>query len=662
MGAPNQVEQPQQPRMVEPRAPEPERHKLHHSYIWLGPVRALPAIIAALLVSGWSGIMAVVDAFEYGLGFGGIAVALTLVVLALVLLVGIAMGIYALAYRYIWYEFGESEFSFYSGIVSKKRVHVPYQKVQSVNEKASFLQRLAGVCTVAVDTAGGAENKAVTVPYVKRSSAERIRQELFLRKRLMDAGLSPAEADARVRALQAQQAWAQGQPYAFGFQPSQQPAVYAGGQPWPPAPPAQADSRAPAPAAWAAPAQAQPASSDPFAVAFAPDGNLLDIPAGILDDLRGAFGGQEVDTGKVSYEFGLSNKELVLAAVTGKSSFALVLVGVVCTVASGLSTLIDVRLPPGDAGFYSSLWGVAATGGPWLWAMMASGLLGVLLLIWVVSVVAACVSYGGFRACRRGERVEVERGIVSHEFTGIEVDRIQSIHIHQSFFQRLLRCCALSYGRVGVAAGDASDQGSSTVQSSLVVHPFLPLSRVPEVLAGLTPEYADVPEADRPVPPQALRRAVTRRAVLQGLGFWLAVVALAGYAVCMVAFGSELAPDDRALTQAGLVAVLVLAAVIFAAEAVDAVLWHRRAGFGFDARYVTVVNGGFSVDAVVLPRPKIQLACVRTNPLQRHARTATLIAVSAAGVGGKKERLIDVSETDAYEWLMWTRPRPSAKV
>lgn len=632
MDASNQVGSQPPSSFGAPPAPATERHKLHHSYIWLGTVRALPAILVAVLVSGWSGVAAIVNAFEYGLGAAGILVTFALFLLALVVIAGIAMGIYALTYRYIWYEFGQAEFSFYSGIVSKKRVHVPYQKVQSVNEKASLLQRLAGVCTVSIDTAGGAENKAVAIPYVKRSSAERIRQELFLRKRLMDAGLSPADADAQVRALQAHQALMQAGP------------------------------QAPVPAAWASSVQVQSVASDPFAAAAAPEGNLLDIPAGILDDMRGAFGGQEVDTGAVSYEFGLSNKELVLSAITGKSSFALVLVGVIATVSSGVTTLIDANLLPSDEGFYSSLAGVAATGGPWVWAMMLSSLLGVLLLIWVASVIAACVSYGGFRACRRGERVEVERGIVSHEFTGIEVERIQSVHIHQSFFQRLLHCCSLAYGRVGTVDGDSSDSGVATAQSTLVVHPFLPLFRVPEVLAGLTPEYADVPAVDRPVPPQALRRAITRRAVLQGLGFWIAVVGVVSYAACTAAFGPELAAEDWALAQAVLVAVLVLAAVIFAVEVVDAVLWHRRAGFGFDARYVTVVNGGLSVDTVVLPRPKIQLARLRTNPLQRRAHTATLIAVSAAGVGGKKERLIDVSETDGREWLMWTRPHGGAKV
>ena len=117
----------------------------------------------------------------------------------------IAVGAAALAYRYKWYEFGSAEFSFYSGILSKKRTHIPYQRVQSVNEKMSLLQRIVGVCTVTIDTAGGADNKALVVPYVEKSAAERIRRELFMRKSLIAQGLSPQETDERMRAFAAQE-------------------------------------------------------------------------------------------------------------------------------------------------------------------------------------------------------------------------------------------------------------------------------------------------------------------------------------------------------------------------------------------------------------------------------------------------------------------------
>ena len=69
----------------------------------------------------------------------------------------------------------------------------------------SLLQRIVGVCTVTIDTAGGADNKALVVPYVEKSAAERIRRELFMRKSLIAQGLSPQERDERMRAFAAQE-------------------------------------------------------------------------------------------------------------------------------------------------------------------------------------------------------------------------------------------------------------------------------------------------------------------------------------------------------------------------------------------------------------------------------------------------------------------------
>ena len=55
-------------------------------------------------------------------------------------------------------------------------------------------------------------------------------------------------------------------------------------------------------------------------------------------------------------------------------------------------------------------------------------------------------------------------------------------------------------------------------------------------------------------------------------------------------------------------------------------------------------NGGFSLDTVTVPRTKIQAASIRTNPLQRYARVATVLVDTAAGVGSTRHKLIDVSK------------------
>ena len=99
------------------------------------------------------------------------------IVLGLVLIIGLVALFQWLSYKHLYYIIGPEEFNLYSGIFNKKRVHVPYQRIQSVDQRASLLQRVFGVCTVSIDTAGGSNNKAVQVPYVQKSQAEQLRTE-----------------------------------------------------------------------------------------------------------------------------------------------------------------------------------------------------------------------------------------------------------------------------------------------------------------------------------------------------------------------------------------------------------------------------------------------------------------------------------------------------
>lgn len=569
---------------------EPEqtgvRHSLHHCYIWLGALRAAPVIF----ICGFSSLPGLTKLAE-ALGFilvNAFFAAVLLLLAFTVLICGVVMGARAWTYRYTWYEFDETEFSFYSGILNKRRTHVPYSKIQSVNERASLLQRLAGVRTVNIDTAGGASNKALVISYVERSAAEYLRRELFRRKHIEGEG-------ERIAAVA--------------------PSSLAG------------------------------------------QGNVLDAAAAVMDDIRGVFAKDAVNTGVVTCEYRLGNKELLFSALCGRASFGLALATVMAALVV-MATLAILAVLVDSTTFF------AATGVPKSDLMLACGLTGFLLLLclaitWVTYLVGVCLSYGGFQARRRGGRIEVERGLITHVFNGIDVDRIQSVHIHQTFFQRLMRCCSVSYGRIGVASGEESSSSSSQSETDkLVVHPFLPIAEAWNVVQGLTPEYAHAPVAGTPMPKVALRRAITRRAMLKGVGFWLAVVLLL---LCAAVFAADATAARGHAQLGGLVAAmlipgLLLCAAIAAIEVVGAFLWHRRSAFGFDGSGTIVVNGGYSTDTVIVPRKKMQYACLRTNPLQRHAGVATVLVCTAAGVRGRDERLIDVPIAEASAWLDWAQP------
>ena len=649
--------------------PERQRHKLHHSYIWLSAVRSLPYVLIALVVSiGPAAGSLIEDLGNIDANNMGLPIIFGATVLFLLILEGIIIGAAAIGYRYRWYEFGVSEFSSYWGIFNKNRSHIPYQRIQSVNEKMSLLQRIVGVCTVTVETAGGENNKALVIPYVEKSAAERIRREVFMRKSLMASGLTPQEADERRPALVAQERMqAEGSFAAANAPVGLNGFSGAVGTPGAPIPPWELQAQQQAvlqqtqQMTQGVPQQIQQGAFPQSQQGASPATNVLDMPADVMDDMRGIFAHAEVDTGKVTCEFGLSNKELLLSALSSKTSFAFVLLGVISALATLLGGLVDARIISSSEAVYSAAWQAMSSSFGMLFLLF---ILGILLVLWLVSVGSSCLTYAGFRSRRRGNRIEVERGLITHVFSGMDVERIQSIHIHQSFFQRLLKCCSVAYGRVGAMEENGNSDGANSSEADkLVVHPFLPLSRVQEVIEGLTPEYRTLPQPTKHVDKKALRRALTRRVVWQGLGFWLLVVLVCTWVVLGIFVSSELYQEvfsgmtllQVMLLITGIVGALIVVVAVF--EAINAVLWYRLAAMGWDRFGFTIVNGGFSTDSVTIPRTKIQAALIRTNPLQRHAKVASVIVNTAAGVGSTRHRLIDVSRGDAEEWLTWACPR-----
>jgi putative membrane protein len=602
---------------------EPLKHKLNHSYIWLGALRAVPYILIAMFASLSNLIFELIDD---SLSDGYVLVVLILSVIGLIVITGIVMLIRFVSYRYIWYEYAGDEFSYFSGIFSKKRVHIPYQRIQSVNQRASLFQRIAGVCTVSIETAGGAENKAVLLPYIERSAAEALRKELFERKQL-----------AQMRAA--------------GIQIPEDTAVQM------PIPQGNPISGIPAPDGL----RAQNLSA-------ASQGNALDAPARLANDFRGVFGGEAIDTGQISAEYGLSNKQLILGAITGKNSFTMVFFSLIAGIASLISSIGFMFGASEDQLFTSLSSLVNLIPSSWIIGAIASivgFVLAIMLVIWLLTVIGTCISYGGFHARRRGSRIETEYGIINHNFNGIDIDRIQSIEISQSFFQRLLKSCTLSLARVASAAKDASsDARASARQSSLVIHPFIKLDQVEDVLGQLLPEWEGLPQASKPIPKRALRRAIVRRSLLQGGGFWLALCTFVTMLFLSLPLHFDTMSYGELMDYLSLYVLFdiiarvlyVLAALIFIVDVISALLWQRGSGFGYDRAYITIMNSGFSTNRIITPRNKVQLATMQTNPLQRHKKLVTIIALTAAGVGSSTLKLIDVEQDAAKDWFEWCHP------
>ena len=596
--------QPQPQLQPQPAPTELQKHHVHHSYIWLGSLRTAFMLLAIVAFSSFSAIIGAISDGESitRSDIPVIMIVIGAVIVGVIVLVALIAAYQVVSYKHLYYELGPEEFNLYSGILNKKRVHVPYQRIQSVDQRATLVQRIFGVCSVSIDTAGGAANKAVMVPYVQKTQAEELRRELFARKQYVVAVQNGAAPEAAAAAV----------------------AVAAG----------------------VAPQQAHE------------DANILDAPAEIWQDVRGVFGGAAVDTGRVTYEYGMSNKELVFTGLSNNTAFFVVVIGII-----GAVTQFMGEMAPILSGTMEPLVGnVVATSvqlfGGNLIAAGVAAFLAASLVLWLLSAIGACISYGGFRACRRDNRIEVEHGLLQHRFQGVDVDRVQSVVVKQSFIRRLLGYCELSLGKIDAAAEGSEDQQKSLNQQGLVIHPFVKMTRVPEILAGIIPEFADVPTENIPVAPVGLRRAIIRRCVIQGTGFWFAILVAVGQIAVNVLANPAVPDEAMALffVNNGALFGYALAVVLLILDAVGAVLWFRGSGFAYNERFMQVSNGGFARETISFPRKKIQYGYTKTNPFQRNAGTATINARTAAGVGGTTIRLIDAREDDARAWLTWMEP------
>lgn len=641
-----QVPQPQVPQpQPQPAAPAPQptppadqalpRHHVHHSYIWLESVRTALIVAVCIIAANFSTIFGLVaeEGLDIEEGFV-LAIAGIGTLVALLIVFALIVVVRVVGYKHLYFTVGPDEFTLYSGIFNKRQVHVPYQRVQSIDQRATLLQRIFGVCTVSIDTAGGAANKAVVVPYVTKAQAEWLRAELYNRKGALAAQAAAAAAASGASTAQ-----------ELGAAPVA-PSVAAG-------------------------IASVARGAESFAAAVpnpAATGNVLDVGVEAWNQVGGVFAGPAQDTGRVTYEYGLTNKELFLAGLSNTTSVGLIFAGLVVGVLQIVGLIFDVMGDAADSAVEGAMTFAGSQAAAYIIGLVSAGVVALVLVLWLISAVGSCISYGGFAARRRNNRIEVEYGLFQHTFQGIDIDRVQSVVVKQSFIRRLLGYCELSLGKIdALVSEDSGNQKNTLANDGIVIHPFVKMNRVPEILAGLVPEFADLPQETRPLAKVALRRAVVRQGFLFGGGFWLAVVAtlcLVGLNMVVRAAEAGAFEIDDALALAMvnsfggglLVILLVLAAILIIVDVVNAVLWARESSFAYNRSFMQVSNGGLSRETVSFPRQKIQFGCTQRNPLQRRAGTDTLHATTAAGAGGTTTTLIDVSHEDAMAWLDWVKP------
>lgn len=595
-----------------------KHYMVHRSYIYVAPVVAVIAALFFMLINGHRPIIDLVFAIKDGEISVNPLLAIGAIVLGFIVLVAVFVALYALSWKNMSYVFDHREFSFYSGIITKRRVHVPYARVQSVNHRASIIQRLFGVCTVTVDSAGGSSNKGVRVPYLRLETAERMRAELFMRKAAVAAGAENAiayNATADTHSAQGAQAEAE----RMAQQSAQKPV----------SPHAQAAQQAP---------KAEAA-------------NTLDDAVGAVGHWRGLYGGEALfGEEPVTHEYGLSNRELLLTTISHDKPLIVAFV----VALTFIMTFAFALLAQDEFSKFLASFAFAT-------------IAGATIITWVFGLLTVLFSYGNFRARRRGTRIEVERGLLAREFSGIDIERVQSIEIRQSFIRRIIGYCEISLGRIDAAGEQKSGNNNSKANTKgLVIHPFVKIDRVNEILDGLAPELASRPRKSErtPLPKPALRRAVLRRCLWFNWMLWTTIVVVVCWAIIAALFNTGVivinSPDMLSkygnFMLGSLTLIIALCIIVTVGNAVSAVFWARHSGYIWNRWYLLVHNDGLSTSTSVIPRQKLQSGNTRSNPFQRRLSLSTIQAMTAAGTRSSMARLIDVPQDAGNEYLDWLKP------
>ncbi|MGN0078385.1 MAG: PH domain-containing protein [Coriobacteriales bacterium] len=602
----------------------PGSHSVHHSYVWLGGLKLslvlIVSIAATVMGSAGGMIIGLMTGEELGAPLwvipaiigGGFALCL--------LIVGIVFLIYWLAWKNLRYELGPQEFNLYSGVFSKKRMHVPYQRIQSVDTRASLLQRLVGVCTVEVDTAGGSSNAAILVPYLLKSDAQALRHELFARKAVVLAGGSIAEDGSYLAA--------DGTPLAQG-DPAAQPG------------------------------------------AAAASANVLDELTSPLQGAAGIFDAASfAESQPASYEASLTNKELLLAGISDmRSVLGAIILGLAGFGAAVLSldffsdALADYIEQQVEGGIFAQM--ISGAIGPSLFLRMLLpflvAFLGSMLVVSALSAIGSVLSYGGFKVRRRGSRIEVERGLLQRRTQGVDIDRVQLLRVQHGWIRRKLGYCKVLVGRIDSVAGEDNNNGNAAAVASegMVVHPFLRTSELPAFLEGIAPELSYSCDASVRPAQRARGRAVRRHGLLYNWGFWCLVACLlcaAGALVAVALVAPRYMGDAVRMAVMASPLVLVLLAVMVVGM-VRGAKWHAGSRLEYGGGFIHLVNEGFSCEEVVAPRCKVQYSTVRENPFQNRVGLATACFTTAAGVGGRTEKIWDLDLQDAEAFQEHLRPR-----
>lgn len=577
-------------------------HRVHSSYIWLGALRTFVFVFGIIVASSPSLVTGIIGA-SHAPGVSEmlsqkLLIVLLCVILAILLSYAIALLYHFVSYKHISYTISKDDLLIKRGIFIKKNFHIPYARIQTVDLSSSFLQRIVGVSDVSIDTAGGSSNARIKIPYVRQTYAEVLRLLVYTLKKV---ALNEATYEDLEKML----------PNISNMLD---------------APSVKAKSAT----------------------------NVMDFADNIMSEMGSIVGGRGIADEKTSASFGLKNFEVFLSAISGRHTlicFGLILVAIY--VVSVLQNYIPAGVYSGNdvvIDFVSSFFKNS-------FAIIASLIVGVTIIgAWLSITVADAFNNAGFECRRKGTRLEVEHGLFQHSTQSVDIDKIQEIKVKQGLLRQIIGYASISALTITSNAG-GSDEEKRRASTGVLLHPFIKLNRVENVISDILPEFEFCLDKKKRVAHVALRRSIIRDTIVKNVGFWYMAAYLLFCMTCeMFVDQSIIAILNEQLHMLSLATIPVCVAIMILGF-VNGIVWYKSSSFDYTDAFIQITKGGFHRSFVSIPRKRVQWIYTSRNPFQRRVDTATLNIRTAAGSGGTTTRLIDLTASDADMCLAWIKPK-----
>lgn len=161
---------------------------LHPRAVWLFFFNNVGMGVGAFLALAFAGVGFAIARIEDGISFN-LTTPILLIVLAALIYLLAAYGWAVLTVRFYKYELREDGFRKEHGVIWKKYITIPYDRIQNVDIHRGILARILGLSDLQIQTAGaitagsyGAFSEG-RLPGIDKALAEEIRDRLVARVR-----------------------------------------------------------------------------------------------------------------------------------------------------------------------------------------------------------------------------------------------------------------------------------------------------------------------------------------------------------------------------------------------------------------------------------------------------------------------------------------------